>query len=513
MLRRSLLFLVLVAIALGVAWFYVERQGSDEQPQRVADAPSETTRPSGESAETAPAPAPEVRVDAAIEAPAEAEASPDRTAAARAEADLDAASDEPGRIERRAGQEEASSVAGEEVVAKGDLRAPTPAESVAQRAEASAPSRAAVGKGEASVAASEDVAVAAASDARVEPGAAEVTHAPRPASSAIGAGSGERLPEQPEPRAEPAATEAETEPAPDETARPRERDQAALQPEKRIAPEPPATSAQAPGEAGRTEAPAEAALPKEEPAAEEATSARAAQADEAPRPWWRWLSPDGLRDALAAIIGGDEETARPERPPEETAVAEAVEPSEAADQPEGAPEEAETVETPSESLSLESIRRALAALVGGDEPPAPAAGPPEPAPEEEVARPAPPPDQEVVEPEPVKPTFDIVRINRDRTAISAGRAEPDADIEVVVGDRVIDRVQADRRGQWVSTPFEPLEPGDREMTVVARLEDGARIESEQVVVVAVPEPPPPQPPAVAACCRRRAGSATTASWH
>ena len=188
--------------------------------------------------------------------------------------------------------------------------------------------------------------------------------------------------------------------------------------------------------------------------------------------------------------------------------------------------EAENAEAaPRESLLVDTIRRALSAMLGsqpdseaappesGPEPAAPAVAPPAPSesPTTEVARseaartapraPAgtPPQPRDVQAPDEAAPapTFDIVRVERDGRAVIAGRAEPGAEIEIRAGDRVIDRVEASRRGEWVATPTTPLPAGDHELTLAARLDGEAAVESKQVVVVAVPEPPPPQPVEVA----------------
>ena len=67
------------------------------------------------------------------------------------------------------------------------------------------------------------------------------------------------------------------------------------------------------------------------------------------------------------------------------------------------------------------------------------------------------------------PSFDIVRIAPDGRAVMAGRAAPDAEVELRSGDRVIDRVRADRRGEWVALPPELLAAGEQELTLAARV--------------------------------------------
>jgi nucleoid-associated protein YgaU len=189
----------------------------------------------------------------------------------------------------------------------------------------------------------------------------------------------------------------------------------------------------------------------------------------------------------ARVARGAPEAVRPA--PE----AEVVEPSAppAAVMPSGPAAGDEAVErVPAPSRMLDTIRRALAAILGGppeatdppghsaatvDEPPAPVA----------AADPG-----ERAEPEPIRPSFDIVRVERDGRTVVAGRAAPGAEVELRAGNRVIDRVRANRRGEWVSTPSEPLAAGGQELTVAARSPGAPAIEAEQVVVVVVPGPAP-----------------------
>jgi nucleoid-associated protein YgaU len=71
-------------------------------------------------------------------------------------------------------------------------------------------------------------------------------------------------------------------------------------------------------------------------------------------------------------------------------------------------------------------------------------------------------------------------------------------------------VRADRRGEWVAVPPEPLGAGVQELSLAARVENRPAVESAEVVVLAVPElqpelatsatdePPSPEPARVAA---------------
>ncbi len=95
--------------------------------------------------------------------------------------------------------------------------------------------------------------------------------------------------------------------------------------------------------------------------------------------------------------------------------------------------------------------------------------------------------QETAETVENSPSFDIVRVDPLGNTILAGRASPFADVEVKVGDDIIDRVTATAVGEWVSTPLTPLESGDQELSLVATTGDGPPVVSRQVVVVSIPK--------------------------
>jgi nucleoid-associated protein YgaU len=88
---------------------------------------------------------------------------------------------------------------------------------------------------------------------------------------------------------------------------------------------------------------------------------------------------------------------------------------------------------------------------------------------------------------PVKPTFDIVRVNPQGDTVIAGRARPNSEITVLQGNKVIGRARADKRGEWVLVPQTPIAPGTHTLTIVSRRADGTEVSSDQSVVVVVPE--------------------------
>jgi nucleoid-associated protein YgaU len=223
-----------------------------------------------------------------------------------------------------------------------------------------------------------------------------------------------------------------------------------------------------------------------------ATIARATPARDEPaaRPDQSAGFGDVATPAEAARLAPEAEVVEPSAPP-------------AAVLPSGPATGDEAVErVPAASLVLDTIRRALAALLGGPpeatDPPAQSAAKVEepPAPVEAV-KPGVSEEPRAGEPELVRPSFDIVRVGRGGRTVVAGRAAPGAEVALRAGDRVIDRVRASRSGEWVATPLEPLAPGGQELSIAARSAGAPAIEAEQIVVVVVPEPLQSQPAAVA----------------
>ena len=87
----------------------------------------------------------------------------------------------------------------------------------------------------------------------------------------------------------------------------------------------------------------------------------------------------------------------------------------------------------------------------------------------------------------IKPSFDVVRINPQGDTVIAGKSAPGAKIKIMDGDKEIGNVTADKRGEWVFVPKEPLPAGNRELALESILSDGTKETSESVVVLAVPE--------------------------
>lgn len=89
---------------------------------------------------------------------------------------------------------------------------------------------------------------------------------------------------------------------------------------------------------------------------------------------------------------------------------------------------------------------------------------------------------------PPAPSFDVVKVGPGGTAVIAGRAEPGARVTVLDGDKPIGEVTADRRGEWVLVPNEPMPPGDRQLSLEAKGPGGETAHSSETVALSVTPP-------------------------
>ena len=91
-------------------------------------------------------------------------------------------------------------------------------------------------------------------------------------------------------------------------------------------------------------------------------------------------------------------------------------------------------------------------------------------------------------PEPIRPSFDIVRVTPDGGTVIAGRAQPKSMVTIIDNGQVIGSVRADHRGEWVFVPEKPFAPGSRQLTLRTVLDGNQPVQSDDVVVLVVPEP-------------------------
>ncbi len=90
---------------------------------------------------------------------------------------------------------------------------------------------------------------------------------------------------------------------------------------------------------------------------------------------------------------------------------------------------------------------------------------------------------------PTGPSFDIVKVDPSGHAVIAGRAAPGAKVQVLDGDKKLGEVTADNRGEWVLVPTNPMNPGERQLSLQATdPTTGATTKSADTVALAVAAP-------------------------
>jgi nucleoid-associated protein YgaU len=86
----------------------------------------------------------------------------------------------------------------------------------------------------------------------------------------------------------------------------------------------------------------------------------------------------------------------------------------------------------------------------------------------------------------VPPSFDVVKVGPTGTAVIAGRAEPGAKVIVRDGEKAIGEVTADRRGEWVLIPEQPIGSGNRLLSAEASNPGSSTtVKSEDTVALSI----------------------------
>ncbi len=93
-------------------------------------------------------------------------------------------------------------------------------------------------------------------------------------------------------------------------------------------------------------------------------------------------------------------------------------------------------------------------------------------------------------PEPVKPSFDVVRVEPDGSAVIAGRAMPGWRVKVQLQGKTIGKAVANRRGEWVVITETPVPYGTSSMQLSALSPDMlSTATSTQIVAISRPREP------------------------
>jgi nucleoid-associated protein YgaU len=103
-----------------------------------------------------------------------------------------------------------------------------------------------------------------------------------------------------------------------------------------------------------------------------------------------------------------------------------------------------------------------------------------------TATPAPAPATDAAKPALPPPTFDVVRISPDGTAVIAGRAPAGSVIELSADGKLVARETANAAGEWVIVVDKPLPPGPLQLELTARLPDGGEVSADSVLAMVVP---------------------------
>lgn len=109
---------------------------------------------------------------------------------------------------------------------------------------------------------------------------------------------------------------------------------------------------------------------------------------------------------------------------------------------------------------------------------------------EQAATPAKPSDKQTPAAKaPVVPAFDVVRVEPDGSVVVAGKAEPEASVEMLAGERVIGTAKADASGDFAIVLDKPLKPGDYQLTLRSSAPGAPAVASAETAVVSIPETP------------------------
>lgn len=99
------------------------------------------------------------------------------------------------------------------------------------------------------------------------------------------------------------------------------------------------------------------------------------------------------------------------------------------------------------------------------------------------------PAQQQATPEIVPPSFDVVRAEGDGSLVIAGKAAPNAQVEVMKGSGVLGSATAGPNGDFAVVLDNPLAPGDYQLVLRATNPDKVVAMSPETAVVSIPDTP------------------------
>ena len=84
------------------------------------------------------------------------------------------------------------------------------------------------------------------------------------------------------------------------------------------------------------------------------------------------------------------------------------------------------------------------------------------------------------------PTFDVLRVEPDGSAVIAGKATPGSKLEIINNGQVIAQTTVEGSGDFVAVLDNPLKPGDHQIILRATGKDGVVVQSQETATVSVP---------------------------
>lgn len=85
------------------------------------------------------------------------------------------------------------------------------------------------------------------------------------------------------------------------------------------------------------------------------------------------------------------------------------------------------------------------------------------------------------------PTFDVLRVEPDGSAVIAGKAQPGAKLEILSNGKVVAQTTINGAGDFAAVFDNPLPPGDHELVLRSTDANGKATQSEEVATVSVPD--------------------------
>jgi len=106
----------------------------------------------------------------------------------------------------------------------------------------------------------------------------------------------------------------------------------------------------------------------------------------------------------------------------------------------------------------------------------------------EVIQPQPEETIEKIKPELLKPTFDVVRVEKDGSTVIAGEGPENEIVELMDGEEKLAETKVNSTGEFVFVLDKPLKPGAHELYLRVTPKEGDPIQSSSFAFVDIPKP-------------------------